>query len=73
MTDGFVFKRLDNILQEEWGSNTGVRFLDPKHVKLYDSDNKEVEIPKCETCGQYKSQLVGRKSFIWVCSCNGAA
>lgn len=72
MTEGFVFKKLGKILDEEWGG-TGIRFLDPKQIKLYDSENKEVVIPKCETCGMHKSQLMGKESFIWVCNCCSAA
>lgn len=72
MTEEFVFKKLGNILQEECGSMKGVRFLDPKHVKLYDADKKEIEIPKCEYCGANKSQFICRESFISICNCSGA-
>ena len=51
----------------EWGSSMPVRFLEPSQVKMYDSDGKEIEIPKCEKCGQYKNEVIGREYCAWIC------
>ena len=53
----------------EFGGN--VRFLHPSCVKMYNSENEEIEIPKCEYCGNYKSQILGKESFMNYCTiCN---
>jgi len=51
----------------EWGSSMPVRFLDISQVKMYDSDGKEVKIPKCEKCGYHKSEVIGREYCAWIC------
>lgn len=58
-------------LQCEYGTCSGVRFLNPSHVKMYDSEGKEVCIPKCDKCGYHKSQVIDLNSFTWICSCCG--
>lgn len=51
--------------EEEYGSVEPIRFGNPK---MYDSNRKEVEIPKCEVCGYHKCQVIGAQAFAWVCT-----
>ncbi len=56
----------------EFGTSMPIRFLSPENVKAYDSEGKEMIIPKCERCDDFKNQLIGKKSFMWLCpSCGG--
>ena len=32
--------------------------------KMYDSDGKEITIPKCEICGSYKNALIGKEAKL---------
>ena len=53
----------------EWGSVVKFGIFDS--VKLYDSEDKEIEIPQCLDCGNYKSQLIGKEALQWICTeCN---
>lgn len=56
-------------MEVEFGGAFPVRFLKPKDVKMFDSDGKEMEIPKCEHCGAYKTEVIGLKYCTWIC-CN---
>jgi hypothetical protein len=56
-----------SILEAEWGNEFPVRWLDPANVKMYDSDGKEMEIPKCEICGAFKQCLIGLTAHLWIC------
>ncbi len=67
MTDEFVFKNLQNILQENWGSCIPLTFPKPEDVKLYDSEQNEVVIPQCSKCNAFKNQIIGKESFMWFC------
>ena len=49
----------------EFGGNA--RFLDASQVKTYDGEGNEIEIPKCEKCGSFKIQVIGKESFVWLC------
>jgi hypothetical protein len=44
-----------------------IRFLTPKNVKCYDSENNEIEIPKCKSCDAYMGQIIGLTHFAWIC------
>lgn len=44
-----------------------VRFLDNNDIKLYDYDGNQIDIPKCSNCECFKSQLIGKESFTWIC------
>lgn len=41
-----------------------VRFL---KATPYNADGNEITVPRCEKCGAYKNQLIGKESFIWIC------
>lgn len=34
---------------------------------LHDSKGNEIEIPKCEKCGDSKLLVLGKESFMWFC------
>jgi hypothetical protein len=51
----------------EWGSSQPVRFLDPSQVKCYDSEGKEIVIPKCKKCEVYMNQIIGKTHWAWIC------
>lgn len=59
-------------LRAEWGSSQPVNFLNPSQVKMYDSDNNEIVIPKCEKCQCFKGQVIGKESFMWICHSCGS-
>lgn len=61
MSEKFIYKT-------EFGCSHPVNFLDENQVIAYDCEGSKLEIPKCEKCGYFKSQLIGRSSFKWVCS-----
>ena len=58
----------DPVFIEEWGSSQPIRFLDESMVTAYDSEGKEMEIPKCEKCGNFKCQIIGKEYWAWVCT-----
>ena len=68
----FVYKPPSSELQTEYGSSQPVRFLDPSQVKCYDSENKEIVIPKCSKCHQYKMQVIGKTHWAWICPSCGS-
>jgi hypothetical protein len=49
----------------EWGSSVKFRFGNPKG---YDADGNEIHVPRCEKCGCYKSQVIGKECFTWICT-----
>lgn len=56
-------------MEEEFGSCAPVRFLKPLQVKVYDHEDNEIEVPKCEHCGYHKTQVIALKCSVWIC-CN---
>lgn len=54
----FIFKTADGIVSH-------IRFLTPK---CYDCDGNEIEIPKCEKCGNYKSQVFSKDCMKYFCA-----
>ena len=82
--DPFAFKTLANVIKMdstlpkkmedltcEYGSSHPVRFPNPENVKLYDSENNEICIPKCQKCGIHKCQIIGKNAYMWFCSMCG--
>lgn len=51
--------------QEEYGTIGNLEF---SHVTLHDSEGKEIEIPKCPKCDVHMTQVIGRESFMWICT-----
>jgi len=51
-------------LRSEWGSAVPVKFTE---CTLHDSKGKEIETPKCEGCGNYKSAVIGKQCYQWMC------
>ena len=54
-------------LEEGFVSLIPIRFLSHAQVSMYDSEDKEIEIPKCKECDNFKNQLIGKESFMWIC------
>lgn len=52
---------------EEFGSSISIRFLNPQCVKIFDCNGNEIEVPKCDKCGNFKNQIIGKEAFAWVC------
>lgn len=68
----WIYKSSDssnNNIIEEYGSTQKVRFLDPEFIKMYDCDGKEVEIPKCKSCGVHKLCAIGKDCEAWINQC----
>jgi hypothetical protein len=38
----------------------------------YDNEGQEIVVPLCKNCQQFKSQLIGKDSFVWVCQSCGS-
>lgn len=49
----------------EFGSSIPVRF--PTNVKCYNEEGNEIEIPKCQKCGNYKTEAIGKHASAWFC------
>jgi hypothetical protein len=60
---------MELIFSNEFGSIHPIRFLNPSQVKCYDYEGNEIIIPKCDKCNSHKTQVIGKDSFTWVCSC----
>lgn len=54
-------------IRVEYGSNSGVRWLKPSQVKMYDAEGKEVSYPQCSECGAYKQEVIGMTHSAWIC------
>ena len=54
----------DNIYEIEYGTSMPINW---ETSRLFDSEGKEIEVPKCEKCGNYKNCLSGKESYIWIC------
>lgn len=54
-------------MEVEYGSSSPVKFPDHSCYKLTDSSGDEVKVPTCEKCGNYKSPVMGKYSFAWLC------
>ncbi len=54
------------VYKNEFGSVLPIQTLD---VTAYDAEGNEIEIPKCDKCSNYKSQVIGKESFMWICTC----
>lgn len=52
------------MLEAEWGSCSPVSFAKSTMV---DAQGKEIEIPRCETCGNGKVCLIGSRAYEWIC------
>jgi hypothetical protein len=52
-------------IQEEWGGN--IRFLKKEQITLYNSEGK-IFHPKCKCGNDAVAQIIGKESFIWLCS-----
>ena len=56
--------------KDEYGTQP-VRFLDASNVTMYDAKGKKIENPKCEKCGCFKNQVIGKTASCWICqNCN---
>lgn len=52
----------------EYGSNQCFRLWNPK---MYDSNNKEIEIPSCDACKCLMTMVIGSRHCGWHChECN---
>lgn len=51
----------------EFGSLFPVKFLNHSQVKMYDDNDKEIEIPKCDKCQTFKSPIIGKHACGWIC------
>ena len=51
----------------EFGSSIPVKFLN-LNVTTFDCEGNDIEIPKCEVCGNFKSHISGKDSFCWICT-----
>jgi hypothetical protein len=60
-------RKLKQKLKSEYGTTQAVRFIDTSNVKMFDKDNKEIPIPKCEKCGAFKTYISGKDAFTWIC------
>jgi hypothetical protein len=58
-------------LQSEFGCSSSLRFADENMVSAHDSEGNKIEIPRCELCDAFKSQLIGKESFMWICTMCG--
>ena len=50
------------------------KFRIPDSVRMYDEEGNEIEIPKCEKCGGYKTQIIGKNCsalICWICEVRG--
>lgn len=56
----------DSKIQCEWGSSHPIRF-GGMHVTMNDSEDEEIEIPKCPKCDVYMNRLIGKESLMWLC------
>tara|TARA_R110000868_G_scaffold152675_1_gene377837 strand:+ start:2360 stop:2542 length:183 start_codon:yes stop_codon:yes gene_type:complete len=54
-------------VSEEFGGVYDLKFTDHMEAKLYDSSRKEIEIPKCESCGEFMCQMIGKEKYYWIC------
>jgi hypothetical protein len=46
-----------------------IRFLNINNVRVYDSEDKEIEIPKCKECDAFMTCLIGLTHYTYVCNC----
>jgi hypothetical protein len=51
----------------EFGSSMPIRFLGPENISAYNSDGKEIIIPKCDKCQSFKSEIIGKTYWMWFC------
>lgn len=65
---GFIYKPPTNELIAEWGSSMPIKWPDPENVKMYDSEGKEVPIPKCDKCQAFKQEVIGLNAYTWICT-----
>jgi len=64
-------KEFDN-LKCKFGCTQPIRFLDEENVTAYNSNGKEMIIPKCKKCNVHMAQLIGQTSSTWLCNmCGG--
>lgn len=62
---------MERMLEAEYGPPGAFRL--PLKVTAYDSSGKEIEIPRCDICGNGKTQIIGKNAFCWVCMvCGGS-
>jgi hypothetical protein len=54
-------------MEVEFGGALPVRFLKPENVTAYDSEGKEITIPKCKSCDAYMGQIIGLTHYAWIC------
>ena len=62
MDEGWVFK---GELEWEFGSISPIGTF--SSVKMYDANNNEIEIPKCDKCESFKQELISPSAVAWVC------
>jgi hypothetical protein len=55
-------------MQAEYGSSSKCRFLDESNVTLYNSENEEIAIPKCEVCNIHMTLIIGEHNSAFICA-----
>lgn len=52
-------------LESEYGSISPIAF---SNAKMYDAYGNEIDNPKCEICGVYKTSVIVKNSHSWICT-----
>lgn len=56
-------------MKVEYGCGEQVTVLGAKDVTMHDSRGNEIEVPRCESCGNYMCQVIGSTHYAWICFC----
>ena len=51
----------------EFGTSLPIRFLNISQVTMYDSEGKEMKVPKCDECGCFKNEITGKGVSMFIC------